>query len=204
MLKVSIWARGSRSPRCITQSEWVWVISLLPSHPRIPRLPSKTLLMFSNPTQLCSPNINSWDEEIWGFSSRVPELDEISVGNVLCTQVNSLILAILQYLSFFNAVFVNPADWCLLWTPSYPTHSWFITNQLLFLHPSWDQLYLLLLSAVHLCCWHPLLSLSWFRFQQEAHLPLFSIQYLSNALWWEYWSWQDFPCMSTWVTRSTM
>lgn len=89
--------------------------------------------MFSNPTQLCSPNVNSWNEKIWGFCSRV--------GWNFCWQcfiysgklINTCYFTIFK-LFLFNAVFMNPraADSYLLWSPSYLTHSWFITNQLLF------------------------------------------------------------------------
>lgn len=55
----------------------------------------------------------------------------------------------------------------LLWTPSYLTHSWFITIQLLFLHPSWDAA---LPSALH-CAPLLLTSASFFVLISSAASP---------------------------------
>lgn len=161
----------------------MWFISLLPSHPRIQTLPSKALLMFSSAAQLCSPNINSCDKEIWGLCSKVLlDADKQPMPWDLGIIYSNKRMNICYFIDDSNLllpdlqlVHYNPAP--------------------IFYTPPGTQLYLLL-SAAHLCCWHPLLFLSWFL-QQRAHLPHLSIQGLSNALRWEYWSWPEFSCKTS-------
>lgn len=68
--------------------------------------------------------------------------------------------------------FVGPVDSYLLWT--YPTHSRFIRNQLLFYSPPGTQRPALR-CAPPCCCWHPPLSLFWFLFQTICLTSLYSI-----------------------------
>lgn len=82
--------------------------------------------MFSSAAQLCLPNINSWDKEIWRLCSRVLlDADRQPVPWDLGFIYSNKLMNICYFTDDSN----------LLWTPSYLTHSWFIIIQLLFFIP---------------------------------------------------------------------